>query len=102
MILNWKNMKHMKMFLVKHGIGGERVIIRRGEVVSIGSGNVSETNDRFLCPLKLLNLNCKQREHPSQSYGTPKKRNKILNISHRTILYETFFYYFSILNLFQT
>ena len=37
-------------------------------------------------------------EHPSQSYGTSKKRNKILNIGRRTILYETFFYSFSILN----
>ena len=34
--------------------------------------------------------------------GTPKKRNKTLNIGRRTILYETFIYSFSILNLFQT
>ena len=37
---------------------------------------------------------CERRDHPSQSYGTPKKRNKILNIGRRTILYRTFFYYF--------
>ena len=42
--------------------------------------------------------NCERREHPSQSYGTPKKCNKILNIGCRTILYKTFFYSFSILN----
>ena len=42
--------------------------------------------------------NCERREHPSQSYGTPKKCNKILNIGCRTILYETFSYSFSILN----
>ena len=39
---------------------------------------------------------CKRRELPSQSYGAPKKRNKILNIGLRTILYKTF--PFSILN----
>ena len=43
-------------------------------------------------------LHCERREHPSQSYGTPKKRKKILNIGRRTILYKTFFYSFSILN----
>ena len=41
---------------------------------------------------------CERRELPSQSYGTPKKRNKILNIGLRTILYKTFSYSFSILN----
>ena len=42
---------------------------------------------------------CERREHSSQSYGTPKKRNKILNIGRiKRILYKTFFYYFSILN----
>ena len=46
--------------------------------------------------------NCERREHPSQSYGTPKKRYKILNIGCRTILYRTFLNYFSILNWFQT
>ena len=30
--------------------------------------------------------NCERRELPSQSYGRPKKRNKILNIVRRTIL----------------
>ena len=39
---------------------------------------------------------CERRELLSQSYGTPKQRNKILNIGFRTILYETF--PFSILN----
>ena len=46
--------------------------------------------------------NCERREHPSQSYETPKKCNKILNIGCRTILYSTFSYSFSILNWFQT
>ena len=41
---------------------------------------------------------CERRELPSQSYGTPKKRNKILNIGRKTILYKTFSYSFSILN----
>ena len=45
---------------------------------------------------------CERTEHPSQSYGTPKKRNKIHNISHRTILCKTFFYSFSIMNWSQT
>ena len=40
---------------------------------------------------------CERRELPSQSYGTPKKRNKILNIGLRIILYKTFSYSFSIL-----
>ena len=46
--------------------------------------------------------NCERRELPSQSYGRPKNRNKILNIGRRTILYRTFSYSFSILNWFQT
>ena len=43
-------------------------------------------------------INCERREHPSQSYGTLKKRNEILNIGRKTILYRPFFYSFSILN----
>ena len=36
--------------------------------------------------IDIILLHCERREHPSQSYGTPKKRNKILNIGRRTIL----------------
>ena len=43
-------------------------------------------------------FNCERRQLPSQSYGRPKKRNKIFNIGRRTILYKTFSYSFSILN----
>ena len=37
---------------------------------------------------------CERRELPSQSYGTPKKRNKIFNIGRRTILYKNIFLFF--------
>ena len=61
---------------------------------------------RVITLLKFIALkslgNCERREYPSQSYGTPKKCNKILNIGRKTILYITFFYSFSILNWFQT
>ena len=53
---------------------------------------------KFYVPI----FHCERRELPSQSYGTPKKRNKILNIDRRTILYKTFSYSLLILNWFQT
>ena len=53
---------------------------------------------KCVCPIFSKKIYCERREHPSQTYGTPKKCNKILNIGRRTILYKTFFYTFSILN----
>ena len=43
-------------------------------------------------------IDCERRELPSQSYGTPKKGSKILNIFLRTTLYKKCSYSFSILN----